>query len=251
MVAVLHVHVGIHHHVVVVVLGQGLVDAVPCAQVGPTEVATHHAHVVELVEHACLDGYIGIGGETLRHVGRLLLKRGVWVLLVESGEHGGQELGKHLLDGLGIGGEDAGVPQELAAVHEHLGKLAIGLLGEAPHVEDVCLHRLVGLYVTIARLWPGGFHSHRHEGVVRGHEAHCRLYVLAESVVVEYELVAGHHYQHRVLVVLCHMVACPRHAGRGVAQYRLHKDVLAWQLGQLLPHDVKILGVCAEQDMVG
>ena len=66
-------HVGADHHIVVLALAHTLVDGMPHAQVGPSEVAPHHADVLVVVKQSEIYRQIGIRGEILLNKEQFIL----------------------------------------------------------------------------------------------------------------------------------------------------------------------------------
>ena len=53
-------HVSIYHNIVAFALVHGIVNAVPCAELGPSEVAMHHTYTISLLKYARIERHIGI-----------------------------------------------------------------------------------------------------------------------------------------------------------------------------------------------
>ena len=182
-------NIAVNDHVVALALLHGLVDAVPCAEVGPAEVAFHDIHVLRLLQYAMVYRHVGVGGEVLFHIVVLILNAEARVLCVELTQHRWQELAEVLVETVDVGKEKARVPVELAAVHEHLCELAVRLLRERLHLVHVVGSTLAQLNVAISRLRTCGFDTHRQQTVVLLDKLQTLNDVLLERLFVHDRLV--------------------------------------------------------------
>ncbi len=126
--------------------------------------------------------------------------RSVGILLIEIAQDGREELREHRTRILRVGDEDTRVPHKLAAVHEHLSKLTVRLLREAPHLIDAAFHEAVGLDIAITGLRARRLDSHSEEGIVSGGKGHGFSDILLEHLIVEDELVTGYDDHHRIII---------------------------------------------------
>ena len=60
VVGVVYHHVAVHHHVVALALVHGFVYAVPHAEVSPSELTSHHSHIVGLLQKTVVERQVGI-----------------------------------------------------------------------------------------------------------------------------------------------------------------------------------------------
>ena len=130
--------------------------------------------------------------------------------------------------------EDAGVPEELAALYECLRQLQIGLLGEALDAADDVVVRL--LDISVSRIWTAGLDADGHQGVVAVGKFEALAYDGMEIGLVEDEVV-GRRDDHLRLGVdlgaacrphrLCREPCCARwvHTAPAAAATRVYAPV--------------------------
>ena len=154
--------------VAAVVLGGVEIEGLPCAQVSPAERCLEYPGTAGLFHYAVVNGDCGavlvyLGDEFL-----LIRCAVILVSVLEERVDFWQPSFQGLADGGGVPYEDAGVPQEFAAVDKYLGQLPVGLLGEGFYL--VCdvpvdgggfFH--IALYVAVAGLRTGGVDSESEE----------------------------------------------------------------------------------------
>lgn len=159
------------------------------AQVGPSEVASHHADIRRLFQDTEIHRDVGIRREALLHVGILRLHAELRILLVVVTEHRWQYLAEALTQIAYIAQEEARVPIELATLYEDLGEITLRLLGKRLHMIDVVAADIAHLNVSVSWFRAGRLHTHGQEMVVLGYESQALQYILAESLLVEDGLV--------------------------------------------------------------
>ena len=170
--------------------------------------------------------------------------------LVEVAQHRGEYLAEAFYAVAGVGDEQARVPEEFAAVHEHLREAALRLLRERLYTVQVGADRLSHLYVSVARFGACGLHSHGEQTVVRRHEVESVVDVACESLLVEYGLVGRGDYDIGVGVDSCDAVCGPCGAGGGVAVYGFGEHIVLAELWQLFRHDVGVSHVGDDKDVL-
>ena len=226
---------GVDDDIVLAALAHELIDGMPRAQVCPAEVALHDIDVAAVLEDGIVDGEVGIAGIVLGDIVELFLVAVGGVLDLEVAEHGGEDM----LEGVGelaaVGHEDARIPIELATLHEHGGKLALGFLSERLDLEDVGLAAEVAhLDIAIAGLGARGLDTHGQEDIVLGDVAETRLEATHEGGLVDDELVGGGDEDVGIGIDATDAHGGPRHAGGGIAIDGLYEDVLFVDIGELL-----------------
>ena len=250
-VAVFHHHVRVEQHVVGPHIAHGLVDRVPHAQIGPSEVAFHHIHLVRLLQDAVVHGDVGEHGEVFGHELEFLLEREV-LLRGNLVEHRGQDLAETGAQEHRVGEEHTRIPEKLAALHEEACELAVRFLGERLGAEHVLrLSGVAQLHIAVARLGPCGLHAQGEESLVAGHEVESVSKVLVESLLVDHRLVGGHHDEVAIVASAQYPEAGPCRAGRRVSSDGFGQDVDGVDVGQLLPDEVSIFLMGADIDIVG
>ena len=149
-----------------------------------------------------------------------------------------------LQNGVDVPDEEARVPEELAAVHEDLRQLAVGLFGEGLDLDEVTLTFVAALDVAVARLGSGGFDAEGDQSAMLGHEVERLADVVEELVFLEDEVVRGGHDDVSLRAAGFDAVGGVGDAGRGVAPSGFGQDLVVGQEGQLLVHhpDVAPIG---------
>lgn len=187
---IIEISLSIDTHVIAVDLSRSLVDAVPRAEVGPSEVALHHIHVIAFLQDAVVEAHIRERREVLLHEFVLLRYRPIGAREVEIRQHRRQERCQTFPEIFDISQEEARIPVPFTAVDEHLRKLAVGFLGESLYLIYIILTRMVAeLDIAIARFGSRGFHAHRQQTVVLSHEVESLKDILLEDVLLEYSLI--------------------------------------------------------------
>ena len=249
--AVLHEYVAVDDDIVAGALAHAFVDGMPRAQVCPSEVARHDIDVVGALEDALVDAELGVGGVVLVDEGHLLLDVVLEAVVVKLVDDVGEELAEAVVEVAGVGEDEAGVPQELAALHEHAGEVALGLLGEALYAIEVAVGRLVALLdVSVAGFRTGGLDTHGEEDVIAAGVAEGFVDVAEEGFLVEHELVAGGDDDDGVSVAAADAHIGPCHAGCRSTVDGFYHDVLFVDVGQLLSHQGGVLLVGADEDVL-
>ena len=247
---VLHHHLRVYHHIVVCRLALALVDGVPRTQVCPSEVALHHAHVLAALQHTPVDAQVGVRRIVLVDKCHLLFDGVLLQMDVYVFQHVREQPAEAMVQIAGVREDESCVPQKLAAVHEHLRKLALWLLRERLHlVEVLLLQGLALLDVAIAWLRSGGLHAHGQQQVVVRHEVKGFLDVPVEGLFVQHKLVRWHYHHLAVRIATADAHVCPGHTRGGASIHGLHHQVLFMQTRQLLSHQRGILVVGADEDV--
>ena len=102
IMAILDDDVAVYHHIVILALLHRLIDTVPGTQVGPSEIAFHHAGIGWLVQYAKIYRDVRIGREALLHIGILRLYAELRIFLIVLTKHGRQNLAEALTQMLDI-----------------------------------------------------------------------------------------------------------------------------------------------------
>ena len=162
------------------------------------------------------------------------------VALVEVAQHAGEEGAERVVEEARVGEKHTRVPVELATLHKHAGKFAVGLLCERLHAVDLVAGHFAFLDIAVAWLRTGGLDAHREQTVVGAYEIEALAYVGEELLLVQHHLVGGDGQQAGILVGMIDAVARPRHAGCRVAVYGFGQDMVVVHLGQLFVHQVEV-----------
>ena len=248
---IIEISLSIDTHVIAVDLSRSLVDAVPRAEVGPSEVALHHIHVIALLQDAVVEAHIRERREVLLHEFVLLRYRPIGAREVEIRQHRRQERCQAFPEIFDICQEEARIPVPFTAVDEHLRKLAVGFLGESLYLIYIVLTRIVAeLDIAIARFGSRGFHAHRQQTVVLSHEVEPLKDILLEDVLLEYSLITRCDDKIRLRVDMLNTVTGPRHARCGIAVNGLSHNMIAVDIGQLLHNIVQILLRGVDEDIL-
>ena len=223
----------------------------PRTQVGPSEVTLHHAHALAALQHTLVDAQVGVRRVVLVDERHLLFDGVVGQMVVYAFQHLREQPAETVVQIAGVREDESRVPQELATVHEHLRKLTLRLLRERLHlVEVLFLQRLPLLDVAIARLRSRRLHTHGQQQVVMRHEVKSLLDVPIERLLVQHKLVRRHHHHLAVRIAAADAHVGPGHARSCAAVHGFHHQVLLVQVGQLLPHQWRILAVGADEDVL-
>ena len=114
-----------------------------------------------MFQDGIVDGQVGIARIVLGHVLQLLLVGVVRVLKLQVTQHAGEDILEAQRQVSAVSDKHARIPVELATLHEHLGKTALGFLGKRLDAEHIGLTaQVTQLDISIARLWSRRFHAH-------------------------------------------------------------------------------------------
>lgn len=183
--AILDEDVAVYHHIVILALLHRLIDTVPGTQVGPSEVAFHHAGIGWLVQYAKIYRDIRVRREGLLHIGILRLYAELRIFLIILTKHRRQNLAEALTQMLDITQEDTCIPIELAALNKDLGEITLRFLRKRLYGIDILFYHIAHLDITITRFWTGRLDCHRQETVVSCNKRQALQYILAESLFIE------------------------------------------------------------------
>ena len=184
------------------------------------------------------EGHLAFNGK----VGEVLIK---WI------DHFREESTEAVVKIACVGKDESCIPQELARLHKHLGKVALRLFGERLDRIDI---RVAGglafLYIAIAWFRACGFDSHGEQLVVMGDEVECLGHVLEEGVVVEYKLIGGCDNHHAIDVTTTYTHVGPCHRRSRTTVDRFYHDVLLMQVFKLLAHNWSVLTIGTDDDVI-
>ena len=223
------------------ILARELVDRAPRTHVAPAEVAAADIYVVGLLHDAVVDRYGAALREDLLDGGLLA----VGAQILHDGREEGVVFGQMAAEGLDYAAhlpdEDAGVPEELAALYECLRQLQIGFLGEALDAADDVVVRL--LDISVSRIGTAGLDSDGHQGVVAVGKLEALAYDGMEIGLVEDEVVGRRDDHLRLGVDLAQRVGRIGYAGCRVAPDGLAQHLPRLQLGYMLQYEVAVAAV--------
>ncbi len=156
-----------------------------------------------------------------------------------------RDLGHVLLHLLGdhrrLPDEDAGVPEEFAAVEKHACELHTGLLGEGLHPHGGAVgHGNLGLDVSEVGIRAPGHHAEREQHVVGGGILQPRAHGVPVFVVVFHYLVGGGDQGHSFGVAPEYRIACVCDTGRRVAVIGLQQQIVRRELGNVGENQVAV-----------
>jgi len=138
-------------------------------------------------------------------------------------------------DGLYIPDENAGVPEEIAALEEGAGELQRWLFCEGLDLVGLIYLLLhIVLYVAVTGIGTGGLDAEREEGLVMGHKVECLVGRALERVLIHNEVVSGRHDDIRLWVERHYLMSEVGSAGRSVLARWLANDILITDLRDLL-----------------
>ena len=127
---------GMEADVAVGVFVAELIEAAPCAEIGPTEGGRKDEDIVGFLHDTVVDGYIRAFGEDLFDEVFLFIGPHEQFSFTEAVGHLRQEVSEGLADGLEVPDEDAAVPEKISALEEDLRHLEVGFLGKGLDRED-------------------------------------------------------------------------------------------------------------------
>ena len=157
-----------------------------------------------------------------------------------------QDLGEDMFEAdqqmAGIRDKQARIPIKLAALHKHLGKLTLRLLGKRLHLIHIGLAaHVTHLYVAIARFRTRGLHTHSQQHVVLRHIVEACFYAAYIRLLVDHQLIRRRNDDVGRLTRASDTHSRPGHAGCRIAVHGFNHHVTLGQLWQLLAHDGCIL----------
>lgn len=227
-------------------------DALPCPEVGPSEVASLDVVVPSVLEH----------GKFHREVRECCVELGgrecckVVFVFCQLGEHVGV-LG-HMFDDIvqhivSSEDEEAGVPEEFAAVHKHLCEFLVRFFGEGFYVEDlsVLVFHFSHLYVAVSSLGSCRLYSESHDSLVVADVVECLEEVFHEYFIGIDDLVRRRHCDARLRIYVAYGACSPGYGSERASSYGFCKYLLPCQLRELLLYDFEIVFLCAYKDVLG
>ena len=239
---VLQHYIRVDNHIVVLTLAHTLVDGMPRAQVGPSEVTLHYVHVLAMFQDGIVDGQVGIAWVVLGDVLQFLLIGVVGILKFQVTQYAGEYLLKALGQVSSVRDKHTRVPIEFATLHEHLCKLTLRLLCERLHAEHLRLATQVAqLDIAIAWLRTRGLHPHHQQHIVFRHIAYPYLQTTGKRFLVHHHVVRRCYDNVGIRVYPFDTHVSPSYAGCRITVQRLYQNLVLIEVGQLLLDNGHIL----------